>query len=197
MAGWRLASRSQDAQWVAAAERAASHPTISAVIVRSERPADYDAIRTLVTLAMRSAEAELVDLIRVSEHYVPDLALVAEEADGLAGYALFSYVPLEGAAPGPVLALAPLCVRPDRQRRGVGSALVGAGLARADALGAPLVTVLGDPAYYGRLGFEPAHRFGVEPPGGVPEDHFRVRPLSGWSDRFQGRVVYPPAFDVV
>lgn len=80
--------------------------------MRSEDPADYDEIRALVTLAMRPEDAELVDLVRRSEHYVADLALVAEEGPLLVGYALFSYVTLHGTAPGPVLALAPLCVRP-------------------------------------------------------------------------------------
>jgi putative acetyltransferase len=167
------------------------------VIVRSEGPADYDEIRALVTLAMRPEDAELVDLVRRSDHYIADLALVAEEGRALIGYALFSFVTLDGIAPGPVLALAPLCVRPDHQRRGVGSGLVRAGLQRADAHGAPLVTVLGDPAYYGRFGFEPARRHGIEPPGShVPDGLFSVRRLSGYNDRFRGRVVYPPAFDV-
>lgn len=167
------------------------------MIVRSEAPADYDEIRALVTLAMRPEDAELVDLVRRSEHYVADLALVAEEGPALVGYALFSYVTLRGTAPGPVLALAPLCARPGHQRRGVGSALIRAGLERADNHGAPLVTVLGDPAYYGRFGFEPAHRHGIEPPGSdVPDWLFSVKRLSGYSDRFRGRIVYPPAFDV-
>ncbi len=167
------------------------------MIVRRETPADHDEIRALVTAAMRPGDAELVDLIRGSEHYVPELALVAEQAGSLVGYALFSHVALEGTAAGPVLALAPLCVRPDHQGRGVGSALVRAGLERADARGAPLVTVLGDPVYYARLGFEPASRHGIEAAiGGLPDGVFRVRPLSGYREGLRGRVVYPPAFDV-
>jgi putative acetyltransferase len=166
-------------------------------MVRPERPADHDRVRALVTLAMRPAEAELVDLVRGSAHYVPDLALVAEDAGVLLGCALFSHVHLEGTAPGPVLALAPLCVRPDRQRRGVGGELVRAGLVRADAAGEAVVTVLGDPRYYGRFGFEAARRLGLEPPPGVPVEPFQAKRLSGFSDRFRGRVAYPPAFDVV
>ncbi len=167
------------------------------VIVRPETSADYEEIHALVTLAMRANDAELVDLIRRSENYVSDLALVAEEAASILGYALFSYVTLLGPPRRWVLALAPLCVRPDQQRQGVGTALVGAGLDRADAHGAPLVTVLGDPAYYQRFGFEPARRYGIEPPSNdFPAAVFSVKPLSRYSDRFQGRVVYPSAFDV-
>ena len=168
-----------------------------AVIVRPETSADYEQIRALVTVAMRSNEAELVELTRESENYIPDLALVAEQAERIVGYVLFSYVTLQGPAKRPVLALAPLCVRPDLQRRGVGSALVRAGLDRADARGLPLVTVLGHSDYYRRFGFEPARRHGFEPPSNdIPEGVFMVKLLSGYEERFKGQIVYPAAFDV-
>ena len=52
-------------------------------------------------------------------------------------------------------------MRPDLQRRGFGSALVRAGLARVEEAGAPFVAVIGHPAYYPRFGFVPASRHGV------------------------------------
>ena len=55
-----------------------------------------------------------------------------------------------------MLALGPLSVRPDRQRQGVGSALMHAVLGAADALGERLVALLGSTAYYPRFGFRPA-----------------------------------------
>lgn len=166
------------------------------MIIRPETEADHEAIHRLVTVTMRANEAELVELIRGSENYIPDLTLVAEDVEQIVGYALFSYVSLEGMARQPVLALAPLCVRADRQRQGVGSTLVRAGLDRADRQAAPLVTVLGDPAYYRRFGFEPSRRYGIEPPSqDIAEDVFMVKPLSGYRDELEGRVVYPPAFD--
>jgi putative acetyltransferase len=165
------------------------------LVVRPERAADRAAVRALVTLAMHPNEAMLVELIRASAHAVPELALVAEESGDLVGYALFSRVVLTGAETRSPLALAPLCVRPDRQRTGIGGALVRAGLARADELGATLVTVLGDPRYYRRFGFEPASAHGIEPPSSFPVEAFLVKPLAGY-DGARGRVVYPPAFDV-
>lgn len=54
-------------------------------IVRPETSADHEQIRALVTVAMRSNEAELVELIRESENYIPDLALVAEQVRGSSG----------------------------------------------------------------------------------------------------------------
>jgi putative acetyltransferase len=141
-------------------------------------------------------EARLVDLVRSSEHHVPGLALLAEEGGVPLGYVLLSRAILEGAERHPVLALAPLCVRPDRQLQGIGSALVREGLARAGAGGWPLVTVLGDPGYYRRLGFEPAAGRGVEPPpGGHDAEHLMVMPLAGYRPGVRGRLRYPPAFD--
>ncbi|MBJ7600372.1 N-acetyltransferase [Candidatus Nephthysia bennettiae] len=164
------------------------------MIVRSETPTDYEEIRALVTVTMRPTDAELVDLIRGSENYIPDLALVAEHAERVVGYALLSYVTLKGLGQRSVLALAPLCVRPERQRQGVGAALLCTGLDRADAHGAPLVTVLGHPEYYRRFGFEPARHYDIEPPSrDIPEGVFMVKPLSGYGHRFKGRIVYPPA----
>jgi putative acetyltransferase len=165
------------------------------LVVRAEQAADHAAVHALVAHAMRPNEARLVELIRASDHAVPDLALVAEEAGAIVGYALFSHVGLAGPATCSVLALAPLCVRPDRRRAGIGRALVRAGLVRADALGETLVTVLGDPRYYRRFGFEPAPAYGIEPPSRFPPEAFMVRALSGY-DGARGRVVYPPAFDV-
>lgn len=167
------------------------------LVVRPEREADQGEIRALVAGAMRTQEAELVERIRASEHFVPGLALVAERHAVLLGYVLFSHVGLAGESAGTVLALAPLCVRPDRQRSGIGTALVEMGLVLADRLGEPLVTVLGDPAYYGRFGFEPASRFGITPPAGMLPWAFSVKPLAAYRPELRGRVVYPPAFDGV
>ncbi len=165
--------------------------------MRPETPTDYEEIRALVTVTMRPNDAELVELIRGSENYIPDLALVAERAERVVGYALFSNVTLKGLEQRSVLALAPLCVRPEWQRQGVGAALLRAGLDWADVHGAPLVTVLGHPDYYRRFGFEPSRRYDIEPPSDdVPEGVFMVKPLSGYGDVFKGRIIYPPAFDV-
>ncbi len=168
------------------------------MIVRAEIAADHEEIRALVTVTMRAEEARLVDLVRASAGYVAGLALVAEEPGSLVGYVLLSHVTLRGATDRPVLALAPLCVRPDRQRRGIGGALVRAGLDRADARGEPLVCVLGHAAYYPRFGFEPARRRGVEPPSAaIPDEVFMVRLPPGRGDGLTGRIVYPPAFGTV
>jgi len=166
------------------------------MIVRPETPSDYEAIDELLRSAFDGAdESQLVRSLRASDNYVPDLALVAEENDQVVGHIVFSYATLKDDEEFRVLALAPMAVTPGLQRRGIGGALVEAGLERADDRGEPLVIVVGHPTYYPRFGFEPARRHGIEPPSAdFPDDAFMVRRLSGYSERQRGRVVYPAAF---
>jgi putative acetyltransferase len=94
-----------------------------------------------------------------------------------------------------LLVLSPLSVRPDRQRRGVGRRLVEAAVAEAERLGSPLVLLEGDPAYYGRLGFEPAAAHDLVPPSvRIPGPACQVRLLSAYEGWMTGALVYPDVF---
>ena len=78
------------------------------------------------------------------------------------GHILFSPVRIEtadGIWRG--MGLAPMAVVREFQGRGVGSALVRAGLTRLDHVDCPFCVVLGYPEYYPRFGFEPSSRHGV------------------------------------
>lgn len=94
----------------------------------------------------------------------PVRSLVAESEEGtVVGHVLFSAVRIEGAKrPVHAAILAPLAVQPEHQSKGVGAMLVREGLSRLRADGVDLVCVLGYPGYYGRFGFEPAGRLGLE-----------------------------------
>ena len=166
--------------------------------IRPERPDDYDAIARVVAAAFgRALEAELVARIRASDRYVPELALVAVEDGAVAGHTMFSYATLvagEGEERD-VLQLSPVAVAPERQRDGIGGALIREGIAIATERREPLVVVLGHAEYYPRFGFEPCRRHGIEPPHPAMEPNFFVLPLPGHDARLRGRVVFPPAFD--
>ena len=168
----------------------------NAVTIRSEQPSDYEAIDDLFAPLMGQEVANLVRDLRRSANYVPDLALVAVEERNVVGHILLSYATLQGTEQLPVLLLSPLGVRAEYQRRGVGSALVRAGLDRATSREEPMVVVEGVPTFYPRLGFERARSHGIEPPHlEIPDDAWMVRLLPSYSTRYRGRIVYPPAFD--
>lgn len=168
------------------------------VDVRAERPADLDAVRRVNDAAFgRDAEGRLVDALRASAS--PVVSLVACEGDEVVGHILFTPVTItDPDVPWTAMGLGPMAVRPDRQRGGVGSALVRAGLEACRALGHDVVVVLGHPEYYPRFGFTPAPPRGLTCKWPVPDDVFMVAELAPGALRGRaGRVEYHPAFDAV
>lgn len=166
--------------------------------IRCENRCDYQAIAELYQVAFeRSSEANLVELIRLSERYIPELALVAELDGAVVGHILFSYIDISGQENWQVLSLAPLAVQPEFQRRGIGSALVRVGLEAASVRGESLVIVLGHPQFYSRFGFESSAGYGISSPFPVPKESFMVKPLKNYHRRYTGKVIYPPAFNEV
>jgi putative acetyltransferase len=67
----------------------------------------------------------------------------------------------------------------------------------ADALGEPLIALLGDPGYYARFGFRLAEEYQVTPPRPAWREHFQVRPLAGYQPSVRGEFAYPEPFDQV
>ena len=169
------------------------------MLIRQETPDDHAAINVLVAAAFGSqVEAQLVDDIRASEEYIPELALVAERDAAIVGHVMISYAWLESAEGRRRIAmLSPLAVAPDEQRAGIGSALVKAVTAAAEERGEPLVILEGSPAYYGRLGFEHSVKYGIEItlPSWAPAEAAQVMRLKNYDPALTGRVVYPSAFD--
>lgn len=174
------------------------------MILRPERDTDPSAIREVHTLAFgRADEADLVDRLREHTGYVPELSWIAEaEAEGrVVGHLLLTPVRVEsdqgGLAEG-LLGLGPVAVLPERQREGIGSALIREAISRARDLGYPGIIVLGHPEYYPRFGFEPASRFGLRTHYPVPDPVFMAMPLQPDALRgYAGLVHYSEPFDAL
>lgn len=167
--------------------------------VRPEHPIDLDLIHELHRDAFRGpAEAELVDAIRSGPDFLPELSLVSVTDDGsVLGHILVSRIGLDPADGSPrrdILALAPLAVLEPHRGRSIGSALVRAALAAADARQEPCVIVLGSPAYYARFGFEPAAMHGISGPYDAAGEAFQVRRRPDLDRLEPGTAVYPPTF---
>ncbi|MDM9584366.1 MULTISPECIES: N-acetyltransferase [unclassified Nostoc] len=166
--------------------------------IRCETLSDYTAIAEVNTLAFgQENEAKLVEKIRNSDRYISELSLVAEVENIVVGHILFSYIDLVGEETLQVLGLAPLAVRPQFQRQGIGSALIKAGLELAEAKKEAIVIVLGHPHFYTLFGFQPSVVYEIESPFPVPEEFFMVKALQSYQKQYKGKVVYPAAFDEV
>lgn len=163
------------------------------MIVRRERPEDAAEIAGVIDAAFGDTEtSRFTQSLREWEGYVPELTFVAVEAGEIVGFTMLSYVSVDER---PVLILTPMAVRPDRQRRGVGAAVVLAALEAADERGEPVVLVEGVPSYYPQFGFESATALGLERPDAhIPEAAWLARPLSAYDPTLRGRVVYPGFF---
>ena len=101
----------------------------------------------------------------------PTISLVAEEGGVLVGQVAFSAVWMKSDGRFVGRILSPLAVRPERQKGGIGSALVREGLQESTRLGARIVFVYGDPGYYGRFGFTADQARGYEAPCALQYPH--------------------------
>lgn len=175
------------------------------MLIRRESPADAPVVRAITEAAFApaapsaqaalgyiTAEAWLVDELRDDPAWLPALSLVATTPGGdVIGHVLGTRAHV---GPAAVLAIGPLTVRPDQQRRGVGSALMHAVLGAAEALGEPLAVLLGDPGYYHRFGFRPSSEYQITPPQPEWHPHFQVRALTAYTPTLRGAFAYPGPF---
>jgi putative acetyltransferase len=162
--------------------------------VRPEQSEDYGAIRTVHERAFAPSpdEARLVEALRDADAHVPELCLVAIGRGEIAGHIFFSKARLQS---GPqILALAPMAVLPEHQRRGIGGALLAEALNRAEETEFPLIVVVGHADYYPGFGFEPADPLGIKAPFDVPAEVWMAYRLPAYSPDARGTVLYPDAF---
>lgn len=169
------------------------------VQLRPERPDDRSQTRDVVARAFGDdgeQVAVLLDDLRAA--FLPDqgLSLVADDAGELVGHVMFTSSLLD--APRrlvDVQVLSPLAVRPDRQRRGIGAALIREGIRALDERSVPLVFLEGDPAYYARRGFLAGAELGFRKPSlRIPDTAFQVVTLSAYEPWMSGTLVYSEIF---
>jgi putative acetyltransferase len=168
------------------------------VEIRAENEADRESIYEVNKLAFgQEDEPRLVDALRESEDFIPELSLVAAKEGEVVGHILFSPIAIETERGYVrVLSLAPMAVLPEFQRQGIGSELARYGLKECERFGHEAVVVIGHPEYYPRFGFSSARAKGLEAPFEVPDEAFMVLEIKeGALDGVSGTIKYPPAFD--
>lgn len=171
------------------------------VEIRTEKTEDHEAIYRLHDAAFKNKDQEsrLVEKIRGSERYIPDLSIVAVEANQVIGHALFSLADVVNEVnPFEVIVLAPIAVLPGHQRKGIGGQLIREGLRRCTERGFSHVFLIGHPSYYPQFGFTPARRLGFElKQFPVSDEVFMVhvlKPGEGEARGMTGELLYPATF---
>lgn len=159
--------------------------------IRTEGPEEAAAISALTTRAFETAaqasgtEAQIIERLRAAGALT--VSLVAEENGALIGHVAVS--PVEIGGHHGWQGLGPISVTPERQRKGIGTALMRAALAEVRASHAPGVVLVGDPAFYGHFGFRRAPGLQLD---GIPPEVLLALPFG--PDLPQGGLRFHPAF---
>ena len=164
----------------------------SPVTIRSETASDVEVIDEVTRIAFEKLEVSqhteqfIIKALRAAGAL--PVSLVAEIDGQVVGHVAFSPVTIsDGNAHW--YGLGPVSVLPQYQRRGIGSALIREGLSRLKARGGEGCALVGDPAFYQRLGFRNLPTLTLE---GVPQEYFLGLPFDEAIPR--GTVVFHRAF---
>lgn len=172
------------------------------IILRQETKDDLKEVFELNHIAFgQENEAKLVEALRKSQTaFIPELSIVATDNNKIVGHILFTKIGIkdEEGKLNESLGLAPMAVRPEFQKSGIGGQLIRKGFEVAKELGFKSVIVLGHEHYYPKFGFQPADKWKIKAPFEVPANVFMAIELTpdGLKD-VSGTVVYPKEFETV
>ncbi|AKF94726.1 N-acetyltransferase [Brevibacillus laterosporus] len=173
------------------------------ILIRQELTEEYNTTEDIIKRAFLNEEYSdkkehlLVNRIRKSDAFIPELSLVAlNQAKDIIGHILLSKIKIvDGDNAVDSLALAPVSVAPEYQKKGIGSKLIHAALKSAKELGYRSVIVLGHKDYYPKFGFKPASLWNIQAPFEVPDEVFMALELTDNSlENVQGFVHYSKVF---
>lgn len=178
--------------------------------IRPEEHKDYKDIVSLILRSFREGTdysdgtdiIALVEEIRDSKFYIPELSFVAELDNKIVGHFLFSRFPLSPTKEGGhnkdtsdgIVMLAPVSVHADYLRRGIGTAMLKLGIERVREAGFKGITVEGNFRFYNTVGFRTSSQFGIFPTSGIPMNEPRCmmcqETYKGSLNGVKGYIVY-------
>ena len=187
----------------------------SGVAIRPEEHKDYKSIVSLILRSFREGTdysdgtdiIALVEEIRDSRYYIPELSFVAELDGEIVGHFLFSHFPLSATEKGGhgdgtdsgIVMLAPVSVHADHFRQGIGSTMLKMGIEKVKKAGYKGITVEGNFRFYNKVGFRTSSEFGIFPTSGYPMTEPRCmmcqETYPGSLDGIRGYVVYDMYFN--
>lgn len=167
--------------------------------IRQENVNDYEEVYHVIKTAFEKAEhsdgneQDLVVALRESNSFIPELSLVAVYENKIIGYVLFTKIKIEDSTE---LALAPLAVLPEYQRKGIGTSLVKEGHRIAKQLHYNYAVVLGSNAYYSKLGYISASKYNIKAPFDIEDEYFMAIQLNEKAKPIKGMVEYDKVFGI-
>jgi predicted N-acetyltransferase YhbS len=172
------------------------------VNIRQEKEKDFQEVFDLTKKAFANLEVSdhteqfLVEHLRLSKNFIPELSLVAEINGKIAGHILLTKINIIGKdKQTETLILAPVSVLPEYQKQGIGSKLILAAHAKAKELGYSSVILTGHADYYPRFGYKKLSGFGVSVPFEAPDECcLGVELEEGALSDAAGIVEFPPEF---
>lgn len=171
--------------------------------IRKETKADFEIVQKVIERAFENEsysdhkEHFLVSKLRKSDAFIPELSLVAEHNNMIIGHILLTKLTIETIDKKNIqsLALAPVSVLPEYQKKGVGSALILESHKIAKNLGFKSIILLGHKDYYPRFGYEPTVKYGLKSPFDVPDEFFMIKFFESTEPNLsEAKVVYPKEF---
>lgn len=175
------------------------------ITIRQEEEKDHQKVFQLIEEAFKSMEHSdhqeqfLVERLRKSEAFIPELSLIAENEKGeITGHILFTKLKIiNGSETFESLALAPVSVKPEFQNQGIGGQLINYGHLTAKKLGFGSVILIGHETYYPKFGYKKTSNFGISFPFDIPEENGMALELTEDSlKHVKGVIRYPKEFGI-
>ena len=172
------------------------------IIIRQEKESDYKKVFDLTEKAFANMEFSdkdeqfLVERLRKSDVFIPELSLVAECKGEVVGHILLTKLKIvNGEREFESLSLAPVSVFPEFQNKGIGSRLIKAAHKKAKELGCKSVILVGHENYYPRFGYELTSKFGITFPYDFPDINcMAIELVKGALENVSGEVKFPKEF---
>lgn len=175
------------------------------ITIRQEEEKDYPQIFQLIEEAFKNIEYSdhqehfLVEKLRKSDAFIPELSLVAENENGeIVGHILFTKLKIiDGSEIFESLALAPVSVKPEFQNQGVGGQLITSGHFIAKKLGYESVILIGHEKYYPKFGYQKTTNFRISFSFDIPEENgMAIELIKNSLNNKKGIVKYPKEFGI-
>lgn len=172
------------------------------MIIRQEKKEDFKGVFTLIEKAFEAEELSdhkeqfLVERLRKSNAFIPELSIIAEIDNVIVGHILVTKIRIKNSSNEfESLALAPVSVLPTFQGQGIGSKIIKEVHQKAKSLGYKSIILLGHKDYYPRFGYKKAISYGIQLPFEVPDENCMAIELvdEGLKD-INGVVEYPKEF---